>query len=414
MIIGGGAAGFFTAINLAEMAKANGVGLQVQILEASDSVLKKVRISGGGRCNVTHHQFDVRQLCTNYPRGSKELLSAMQRFQPRDTVEWFRERGVRLVAEDDGRMFPHTNESATVIQCLTRAAEAGKVRVRTNTAVTGVAKMENSGYLIQVRGAEDIKADAVMIATGSSPAGYKFAKSLGHKVTELAPSLFSFKITDPLLTELSGLSFPLAGVKLVVPGERSFAEDGPLLITHWGLSGPAVLKISAWAAREMKRVGYKAVLTVNWMGNQPLESIAAQIRTLKDSAAKSHIGNSGPQAVQKRFWHNLLAKLQIPQDKKWADVPKKEMHEITQHLFASRFEVLGKNRYKEEFVECGGVDLKEIDFKTMESKICPGLFFAGELLDIDGITGGFNFQNAWTGGWIAAQALSGKERNWMV
>ena len=405
IIVGGGAAGFFAAINAAENAKINNIPVDVQILEASGATLKKVSISGGGRCNVTHNLFEVRAFCERYPRGSKELLSAFQRFQAKDTVEWFQKRGVHLVAEEDGRMFPDTNTSETIIKCFEESAATAGVQVRLNHKVESITKLESGKFLVQIRTGENIEADSVMIATGSSSFGHKLAKELGHTITELAPSLFSFKIEDPMLTDLPGLSFENAEVKLLIPNEKPFKEKGPMLITHWGLSGPAVLKISAWAAREMLHSDYKAQLKVNWLGSDRIESVLEILKKVTAEGLGSLIHNVYPEQLAKRFWIKVLEKVKIPEDKRWADVSNKELQGLADVLFATHFEVLGKNRYKDEFVECGGVDLKEINFKKMESKICPGLFFAGEVLDIDGITGGFNFQNAWTGAFIASQNL---------
>ncbi len=414
IIVGGGAAGFFAAINAADLAKANNRPVNISILESSDSVLRKVRISGGGRCNVTHHQFDVRLFCENYPRGSKELLSAMQRFQARDTVEWFANRGVNLVAEEDGRMFPDTNDSNTVIQCFLKATDELGINVLLNHSVASIERVQAENvapgagperFVVSIKDKEPMLADSVMIATGSSQHGYRFASALGHTIAELAPSLFSFKITDFLLAELPGLSFPNAKVKLLIDGKKPFEEVGPLLITHWGLSGPGVLKISAWAARDMMHADYKAKLLVNWLGAKTIEDVIAQIKRLKEQNLRAQLMNVGPDQVAKRFWVKVLGRSEVSIDKKWTDLSNKEIQKISDTLFRTEFEVAGKNRYKDEFVECGGVTLKEINFKTMESKICPGLYFAGEVLDIDGITGGFNFQNAWTGGWIAAQNM---------
>jgi predicted Rossmann fold flavoprotein len=406
VVVGGGAAGFFAAINASEKAKSNGVTNEIQILEASGSTLKKVSISGGGRCNVTHHLFEARAFCERYPRGSKELLSAFQQFQAKDTVEWFLKRGVTLVPEDDGRMFPDTNTSETIIKCFHESAAQANVQVKLNHKVESITRQGTTGkFFLQIRNQESIEADSVMISTGSSAFGHKLAKELGHSITELAPSLFSFKINHPMLVELPGLSFENAEVKLLIPNEKPFKEKGPLLITHWGLSGPAVLKISAWAAREMLHSDYKAQLIVNWMGIDRIETLLDLLKKIKTEASKSQIQNVYPEQLAKRFWMKALEQVKIPEDKRWADLSNKELQALANVLFAASFEVMGKNRYKDEFVECGGVDLKEINFKKMESKICPGLFFAGEVLDIDGITGGFNFQNAWTGGWIAAQNL---------
>lgn len=404
IIVGGGAAGFFAAINAAQLAKASHQSVDIRILESSDSVLRKVKISGGGRCNVTHNQFDVRRFCENYPRGSKELISAMQRFQARDTVAWFLERGVHLVAEEDGRMFPDTNDSETVIQCFLDATESLDVKVLVNHRVTSITR-ESGLFLVQLDGQEPMVAHSVMIATGSSKSGYRLAKEFGHTITELAPSLFSFKISDSLLSELAGLSFSNSKVKLVIPGEKSFKESGPILITHWGLSGPAVLKISAWAAREMMHSNYQATLYVNWLGEKSLESVIELLKNLKQQNLKAQMANAYPKQLAKRFWLKILGKSKVREEQKWADLSKAEAHRISESLFSTEFAVLDKNRYKDEFVECGGVSLNEINFKTMESKLCPGLFFGGEILDIDGLTGGFNFQNSWTGGWIAAQHM---------
>lgn len=425
VIVGGGAAGFFAAITAAELAQKHNISTRVTIFEASDSLLKKVRISGGGRCNVTHHCFDVRDFVARYPRGSKELIGPMQRFQARDTVEWFRNRGVELVAEEDGRMFPSTNKSETVIDCFLRAASAAGVVVRTGTPVLSVTPLER-GFNVKVKtgdsegdaaGSREIFADSVMIATGSSQVGYRLARELGHTITELAPSLFSFKIVDPLLAELPGLSFENAKVKLTLPPPPPdpvsgkvkknpvFEEQGPLLITHWGLSGPAVLKISAWSAREMMHSDYRGVLRVNWLGLKSLGDAHSLMRELKERELRAQVMNACPLGFAKRFWTKFLEVNDIAAEKRWAEVSRPELNRLGEKLFATDFEVAGKNRYKDEFVECGGVDLKEIDFKTMGSKVRPGLFFAGEILDIDGITGGFNFQNAWTGGFIAGNAM---------
>lgn len=406
VIIGGGAAGFFAAINTAENAKRKNQNVEVQILEATGKTLAKVAISGGGRCNVTHYLFEPRAFCERYPRGSKELLSGFQRFQAKDTVEWFKERGVELVPEEDGRMFPITNTSETIIRCFQDEVARLGVEVKLNHKVDYIQKTPEGLFEITLRSGDKIEADAIMIATGSNPAGHQLAKDLGHTITPLAPSLFSFKIDDPLISELSGLSFESSETKLIILNEKPFKEKGPMLITHWGLSGPAVLKISAWAAREMQNAGYNAKLIVNWLGLPRIESAQELLKQKKEEGAKSQIQNIYPELLAKRFWLKMLERAQVPVDKRWSDVSKKEIQTLAEVLFATEFQILGKNRYKDEFVECGGVDLKEINFKTMESKIVPGLYFSGEVLDVDGITGGFNFQNAWTGSWIAAQVMS--------
>lgn len=407
VVIGGGAAGFFAAINAAEFAAKSKSQVQVQILEASNLILKKVRISGGGRCNVTHNLFDVRTFCERYPRGSKELNSPFHSFQAQDTVQWFKNRGVNLIAEEDGRMFPDTNTSETIIDCFLDSAQKANVEIKLNHKVDSVQKTENGQFLIQIRNLEPILADKVMIATGSSAFGYQLAESLGHSITELAPSLFSFKITDSLISDLPGLSFENVEVKLLIENEKPFKERGPLLITHWGLSGPAVLKISAWAAREMLHSNYLGKLKVNWTGFERIEAVVELLKKLKLEGQKSQIQNIYPEFLAKRFWLKILEKSNIPMEKRWADTSNKELQTLSEFLFSTELEILGKNRYKDEFVECGGIALNEINFKKMESKVCPGLYFAGEVLDIDGITGGFNFQNAWTGAWIAANNMVG-------
>jgi predicted Rossmann fold flavoprotein len=404
-IIGGGAAGFFSAINAAQLAKKKGLSLDIRIFESSGQVLKKVKISGGGRCNVTHHCFDVKSFCRNYPRGSRELLSPMQKFQARDTVEWFKKAGVRLVAEADGRMFPDTNSSQTIVDCYLDLAKQFRIQLMTNSAVTAIEVLSPHQLKLKIRGKESFTADAVLIATGSSPAGYRLAESLGHTITELAPSLFSFKIKDPLISGLQGLSFPESTLKLTLPGKKIFRQTGPVLITHWGLSGPAILKLSAWAAREMKHANYNGTLTVNWMGTEKLSEVENRLKQMKEDNSKSYLKNIYPENLPKRFWLNLLDKLSIDRDKQWAKISNKELSKICHVLVATQLNIEGQNRFKDEFVECGGVALSEIDFKTMQSKVCPGLHFAGEILDVDGITGGFNFQNAWTTGWVATRHM---------
>jgi predicted Rossmann fold flavoprotein len=404
-IIGGGAAGFFSAICAAQLARQKGIAVDIRILESTKQYLKKVKISGGGRCNVTHNCFDAKIFCQNYPRGSRELLSPMQRFQAKDTVEWFKKAGVQLVAEADGRMFPDTNSSATIVDCYLELAEKFKIKLMPNSAVTAIETLSPHQLKLHIRNQESFTADAVLVATGSAPSGYRLAESVGHTITDLAPSLFSFKIRDPLITGLQGLSFSDATLKLSLPGRKVFKQKGPVLITHWGLSGPAILKLSAWGAREMKQANYDGTLTVNWMGAEKSGDVENRLKRMKEENLKSYLKNVYPQNLPKRFWLNVLDKHSIDRDKQWAKISNKELGKICHALVASQLNISGQNRYKDEFVECGGVALPEVDFKTMESKVCPGLYFAGEILDVDGITGGFNFQHAWTTGWIAAQHM---------
>ncbi len=406
-IIGGGAAGFFAAICAAQVAQKK--GLDIRIFESSEHYLKKVKVSGGGRCNVTHNCFDVKLFCQNYPRGSRELLSPMQRFQARDTVDWFRNAGVQLVAEPDGRMFPDTHSSETIIECFFRLVEKFRIKLVPNSPVQAIEVVSPNRFKLKMADKQFFTADAVLVATGSASGGYRLAESLGHSISERAPSLFSFIIQDPLISGLTGLSFADASLKLTLPGlpnKKVFKQRGSVLITHWGLSGPAILKLSSWAAREMKQSGYNGILTINWMGADKPSDVENRLNQMKAENLKSYLRNIYPENLPKRFWLNLLDTCSIDQDKQWAQVSKRELATICQALVASQLQITGQNRFKDEFIECGGVALPEVDFKTMESKICPGFHFAGEILDVDGITGGFNFQNAWTTGWVAAQHMA--------
>jgi predicted Rossmann fold flavoprotein len=409
-VIGGGAAGFFSAISAAQLSQQKGI--DIRVFEASETVLKKVRISGGGRCNVTHNCFDVKLFCKNYPRGSRELLSPMQRFQASDTVKWFKNAGVQLVAETDGRMFPDTNSSETIIDCFLSLIEKYNIKLNTNCPVKSIEvvspKESKKRFKLTMGDKELFMADAVLVATGSVAGGYRLAESLGHSITERAPSLFSFIIQDALISGLEGLSVKDASLKLTLSGKtgkKVFKQRGPVLITHWGLSGPAILKLSAWAAREMKLSDYTGILTVNWMGAENSNEVESRLNRMKSANLKSYLKNIYPETLPKRFWLNLLDRCSIDRDKQWSHISKKEVAQLCQALTASQLTISGQNRFKDEFVECGGVALREIDFRSMESKICPGLYFAGEILDVDGITGGFNFQNAWTTGWVAAQHM---------
>ena len=393
-IIGGGASGVFASIRCAEIAMEQKIDIDIRVFETSSRLLKKVRISGGGRCNVTHNIFEVKEFCSNYPRGLKELISPFQTFQAANTVEWFKEKGVRLKHESDGRMFPVTNSSETIINCFMQAANKHEIKLLTKMNVKSLKKLENGQISLFINENESFIADSVLIATGSMPGGYRLAKSLGHTITEIAPSLFTFKIEDLILENLSGTSFPNAGLTLKVDGAKPFYQKGPLLITHWGLSGPALLKLSAWAAREMMHTKYKAKIIVNWLGVEHQDDAEKILTSIKNNNIRSTISKDYPRELTKRFWHQLLIKCKVSLEKRWSEISKKEFNIIVKNLYSCELNVLGKSRFKEEFVECGGINLKEINFKTMESKLCPGLYFSGEIMDIDGITGGFNFQNA--------------------
>ena len=398
-IIGGGAAGFFAALAAAE----TNPSASIIIFEAGKRTLEKVAISGGGRCNVTHHCFDVREFVKAYPRGAKELLSPFSKFQAKDTVDWFLAHGVQLKTEEDGRMFPTTDSSATIVNCLEQAANTAHIRVETETKVTAITR-DDAGFSLQIKDQPAIFADRVLIASGSAKTGYEIAKSLGHTIVEPVPSLFTFKISDPRSAGLEGVSVPSAKLVLKCPGGKTFSEEGPLLITHWGLSGPAVLKLSAWAARELYQCNYKAPLQVNWLGIST-NDVLAQLQNEKTASPRRQITSYSLFALPKRLWTSLLRYIRCDEELKWADISNKLLLQFAEELTAGKFMAQGKGAFKDEFVTCGGVLLREVDFRTMESKLVPGLHFAGEVLDIDALTGGFNFQAAWTTGWIAGREI---------
>ena len=408
-IIGGGASGIFAAIRCAEVAKEKNININIKVFEASKRFLKKVKISGGGRCNVTHHIFDPKNLILNYPRGKKELLSPFIKFQASDTVKWFEDRGVKIKHEKDGRMFPVTDNSETIIDCFMKETKKYKVQLVTQSNIKSIKKLENGKLSLLINKDKNFIADSVLIATGSMPSGYRLAKTLGHTITEIAPSLFTFKIEDLILENLAGTSFANSSLTLKINNAKEFYQKGPLLITHWGLSGPALLKLSAWAAREMMHSNYKAKIIINWLGLESINDVKNILNNIKNNNTKVKIGNVYPLKITKRFWHQLLMKSGVEKEKNWSEINKKEFNIIVTNLFNCELEVLGKSRFKEEFVECGGINLKEINFKNMESKVCPGIYFSGEIMDIDGITGGFNFQNAWTSGWIAGSNMAMKK-----
>ena len=408
-IIGGGASGIFAAIRCAEVAKEKNININIKVFDASKRFLKKVKISGGGRCNVTHHIFDPKNLILNYPRGKKELLSPFIKFQASDTVKWFEDRGVKIKHEKDGRMFPVTDNSETIIDCFMKETKKYKVQLVTQSNIKSIKKLENGKLSLLINKDKNFIADSVLIATGSMPSGYRLAKTLGHTITEIAPSLFTFKIEDLILENLAGTSFANSSLTLKINNAKKFYQKGPLLITHWGLSGPALLKLSAWAAREMMHSNYKAKIIINWLGLESINDVKNILNNIKNNNTKVKIGNVYPLKITKRFWLQLLMKSGVEKEKNWSEINKKEFNIIVTNLFNCELEVLGKSRFKEEFVECGGINLKEINFKNMESKVCPGIYFSGEIMDIDGITGGFNFQNAWTSGWIAGSNMAMKK-----
>lgn len=408
IVIGGGAAGFFGAITCAEKYSDR----QVILLEAGQEVLAKVRISGGGRCNVTHACFDPALLVQNYPRGGKALRGAFSRFQPQDTIAWFARHGVELKTEVDGRMFPTTDNSATITHCLEQAAIHRGVQIRTKAAAIGVVK-EQEKFIVEVRTGEKLVSDRLLLATGSNPQGYKIAQHLGHTLIPSAPSLFTFNISDRRLDELAGVSLETVKLRLVIPEihqtettkKTTLEQTGALLITHWGISGPAVLKLSAWAARILHQQKYQAKLIINWLPTYNPEVLRQQLTAIKSQLPQRQITTSCPFPVPKRLWHKLVNFIGIHDSQKWAELSKKSLNQLVQELTQGEYLIKGKGVFKEEFVTCGGVKLSEVDFQTMESKRCPGLYLAGEVLDIDGVTGGFNFQSAWTTGYLAGMAI---------
>ncbi len=405
VVVGGGAAGYFAAITAAEKNRR----ARILLLESARQPLYKLRISGGGRCNVTHHCFEPDELLKGYPRGHKELIGPFQLFQPRNTVQWFETRGVRLKTEEDGRMFPTTDDAETVARCLEQAAERAGVEVRLHTRVMGIRRLHGDGepprFEVQVKDDAAASGDAVLLATGSSPSGYEIARSLGHSIVAPMPSLFTFRIKDARLAGLSGIAFHDTYLRLNVGG-ANFAFRGPLLITHWGVSGPAVLKLSAFAARHMFMARYQAEMTVDFLPNLDAERIGVNLHGYREQHPTRAVLANPLFEVPKRYWERLVAAAGIESDRTWAHLTKPQTLELVNQLKTAAFPVTGKGEFKDEFVTAGGIKSKEVDFRTMQSRICPGLYFAGEILDIDGITGGYNFQAAWTTGWLAGTAVA--------
>ncbi|MFN7117544.1 MAG: NAD(P)/FAD-dependent oxidoreductase [Saprospiraceae bacterium] len=398
IVVGGGAAGFFAAIRAAEL----NPNADVTILERGKNVLEKVKISGGGRCNVTHAVWTPAELVKHYPRGAKELLGPFHRFACGDTVDWFEKRGVPLKIEEDGRMFPQTDDSQTIINCLWQSAVRAGVKIRTQTRVKSFYFDKNINAWKILTEEKELLADNLLLTTGSNTAIWETLQNLGHTIVEPVPSLFTFNIKDERIKELPGISVPEA---LIQVKNSKLSAKGPLLITHWGMSGPAILKLSAWGARELADLKYNFPIIVNWL-NQKAEGIEENLLLLKTEHPKKQIFANPQFGLTQRLWKSLVTAAHIPEEKRWADINKKELQALVNQLCSAEFSVKGKSTFKEEFVTAGGVDLKEVNFKTFESKLFPSLYFAGEVLNIDAITGGFNFQAAWTGGWIAGEALA--------
>ena len=409
IIVGGGAAGFFAAIAAAESARDSEQNVEVWIVEKSAHFLSKVRISGGGRCNVTHSCFDARELSTRYPRGARALIAPFQRFQPSDTVAWFESRGVHLKTESDGRMFPTTDSSETIIDCLLESARRAGVQLFLKRGVERVERQDDRRFAVHFANEEVAECDALLLATGGArgSAGGALAASLGHEIHSPVPSLFTFHIETPWLRELAGVSVESAEV--AAPG-FGLRERGPLLATHWGLSGPAILRLSAWGARALHEVDYHFPLTVNWLPDLRAEMVVSELLQRRETQGARLVVNTPIAPLSARLWEALVLASGISRDARWSILPRDLQNNLVRQLTRSEFVVSGKSLNKDEFVTCGGVALKEVNFKTMESRVCAGLFFAGELLDVDGITGGFNFQAAWTTGWIAGNAMAEEVR----
>ena len=405
VILGGGAAGFFASLSCAEKCQVLGIEVNIIILEAQKNFLRKVRISGGGRCNVTHFEYSPPTFCESYPRGKRELRAPFSQFQAKDTVEWFAKRGLELVREEDGRMFPKSNTSQSVIDCFQRESTRLGIEKISGEKIIKLRKDE-VGFVLESKSGQTYNADAILIATGSDLMGYELASSLGHTITDLAPSLFTFKVSHPLLRDMAGTSFTSLSIKTTFPDKKKFSYRGAALITHHGLSGPVILKLSAWAAREMKKCSYRCQLQVNWSPHDKEAVVLEELLLFKKKEQGAMVKNRYPSYVSKKFWQRILDLHEIADDKKWNELSDKSLRRLVAALYSFPLDMTGQNRFKEEFVECGGVKLKEVSFKTMESKVVPKLFFAGEVLDVDGVTGGYNFQNAWTTGHIAGLNLA--------
>ena len=398
VVVGGGAAGFFGAINAAEHAKQS---LKIVILEQSKQVLQKVKISGGGRCNVTHAEFDPKELVKAYPRGNKELLGPFNKFAPGDTMAWFEDRGVPLKIEADNRVFPQSDSSQSIINALISATNKHRIEIRTLHKVTNIHASQEGYFTLQFLKASSISAKQVLVATGSGPRGYAWMERLGLKMINRVPSLFSFNVPESNLHALQGLSVP-SGIVTLSNGQST---NGPILITHWGLSGPAILRLSAEAATALHYCDYKTSFSVSWI-NTPLAAVIEIMIRIRSDSGKRTLRHAGEIDLPQRLWLYLVSRSGLLPERKWGSLTKVEMQKLATCLSGDSYELVGQTRFKEEFVTAGGVDLSMIDFRTFEVVAHPGLHVAGELLNIDGITGGFNFQAAWTGGYLAGKAIA--------
>ncbi len=400
IVIGSGAAGFFCAINAAML----NPSLQVILLEKTSKLLSKVKVSGGGRCNVTHACFDLQEMSKRYPRGEHFVRKAFHQFFTTDTIAWFEERGVKLKAEADGRMFPVTNSSQSIIDCLMKDVNTYGVEILMNRDVRKL-KVESGKWKVELSNNEIMEADFVCVASGGFPKlqQFEWLKNTDHQIVPPVPSLFTFNIPNHPITKLMGVSVPDATIKIQ---STKLKNTGPLLITHWGMSGPCVLKLSAWGARELQEKNYDFSIVVNWLNDRKEQELKEQLQFTRNNNGSQKISNNNLFQLPNRLWQFLLQEAAIKGEWRWADLLSKEQNKLIQLLTAHEFHVKGKTTFKEEFVTAGGVDLKQVDPNTMQSKLHPGLFFAGEILDVDGITGGFNFQHAWTSGFIAAKSIA--------
>lgn len=404
VVIGGGAAGFFGAIACAQ---ANAAA-EVLLLEKSNKLLAKVRVSGGGRCNVTHQCFVPSILARQYPRGAKQLKEAFKIFGAAETVDWFAQRGVPLKTEADGRMFPVTDNSETIVNCLLQEARRVGVQVRSGASVTHIEPVTNadrSRFILHLSSGESITADKILVSTGGNPkdTAYDWLRALGHLVQEPVPSLFTFNVPGSPLLELQGVSVPKA--KVQVAGQK-LTYEGPLLITHWGYSGPAVLKLSAWGARIFHNLRYTFTALISWVPEFTEETLREQLQHYRQAHPKKIVSTNALFGLPQRLWKSLTQLAEVPAEIRWADLPAKNTNRLVEALLRMPVDVKGKTTFKEEFVTCGGIDLAQVNMRTMESRLQPGLYFAGEVLDIDGITGGFNFQAAWTTGYLAGISMA--------
>jgi predicted Rossmann fold flavoprotein len=407
VIVGGGAAGFFCAIQIAALHP----NWEIIILEKSTKLLSKVKVSGGGRCNVTHACPDIELLLKKYPRGERFLNKAFYQFATKNTIEWFKNNGIELHTEKDGRMFPTTNSSDTIIDCFLRKIHQYNIQVLTQHEVVDVKRNDNNvvskkqkEFTIQLQGRADMQADAICLATGGMLKSDRLSwlTNFGHSIVAPVPSLFTFNTVDKKITTLMGVAVDKASIQW--KGNKNI-ETGPLLITHWGISGPAAIKLSAWCARAMAETNYEGSIQINWTPNFNESTLKMEWINFRMDFGKREMGSKNPFDLPQRLWHFLLTEAAIALNTKWADLKSANQQQLIQLLTRYTLDIKGKTTFKEEFVTCGGVDLKDIDAQTMESKLVPGLHFAGEMMDVDGITGGFNFQHAWTSGWLAAQHI---------